>query len=165
MARPQNIHQKRSGFRIPKDYFSSLEASVLTNLKSDTYSKKTGFETPKAYLADFKLETPSEEKQTRVIRLKEMTKWIAAASIVAFAIVGAMYIDEISPKKDIQFSDLNNDMIERYLDTHLDSPDEFIDYENTSVKKLVEENITTLEDKDIIEYLNDKLEDQDFDND
>ncbi|NEV94029.1 hypothetical protein G3567_07705 [Psychroflexus sp. YR1-1] len=164
MIKTKNIHAKKSGFKVPENYFETLETSVLSKLKSDACVKKSGFKTPEDYFANFKLETPSEEHQTRVIHLREWGKWVAAAAIVAFAIIGALYIDEISPNQDIQFSDLNNDMIERYLDTYLDNPEEFIDYENTSVNKLVDQNITTLEDNDIIEYLNDNLEDEDFDN-
>ena len=34
----------------------------------------------------------------------------------------------------------------------------------STFKKIVEENINTSNDQDIIEYLDDKLEDQDFEN-
>lgn len=165
MAQKRNIHGKKPGFKVPEAYFSTLENSVLTKLKSNSYSEKSGFQTPKDYFRDFKLETPSEEKTIKVIPLKEWTKWMAAASIVACAVIGALYIDSISSDGNIQFSDLDNDMIENYLDEHLETPEEFIDYENTSIKNIVEQNIITLEDKDIIEYLNNKAEDQDFDND
>lgn len=165
MSQKHNIHEKNSEFKVPKGYFSSLEDSVLSKLKSDSYTEKTGFGTPKNYFTDFKLETPSKEKSGKVIRLREWSKWVAAASIVAGAIIGAIYIDSISPGKNLQFSDLDDAMIERYLDEHLETPEEFIDFENTSVQNIVEQNIITLNNQDIMEYLNDKLEDQDFDND
>lgn len=165
MSQKHNIYVENSGFKVPEDYFSSLEDSVLTKLKSDSCSERSGFKTPSGYFTDFKLETPSEEKSVKIIPLKEWTKWMAAASIVAFAIIGAIYIDSISPTKNIQFSDLDKDMIERYLEEHLETPEEFIDYENTSVKNIVEQNMISLKDKDILEYLNDKVEDQDYTND
>lgn len=165
MSQKHNIHVENSGFKVPEDYFSSLEDSVLTKFKSDSCSERSGFKTPSGYFTDFKLETPSEEKSVKIIPLKEWTKWMAAASIVAFAIIGAIYIDSISPTKNIQFSDLDKDMIERYLEEHLETPEEFIDYENTSVKNIVEQNMISLKDKDILEYLNDKVEDQDYTND
>lgn len=165
MAQKRNIHGKKPGFKVPEAYFNTLENSVLTKLKSNSYSEKSGFQTPKDYFRDFKLETPSEEKTVKVIPLKEWTKWMAAASIVACAVIGALYIDSISPVGNIQFSDLDNDMIERYLDDHLETPEEFIDYDNTSVINIVDQNIISLKDKDILEYLNDTIEDQDFDND
>lgn len=165
MTRKHNIELKNSGFKVPEAYFSTLEDSVLTKLKSNSISEKSGFQTPNGYFSDFKLETPSEEKTVKVIRLRNWSKWVAAASIVACAVIGAVYIDSISSNKNLQFSDLDRTMIENYLDEHLETPEEFIDYENTSVKNIVEQNIISLKDKDIIEYLNDKSEDQDFDND
>lgn len=166
MTRKQNIHEnKNSGFKVPKGYFDSLENSLLTKIKSDSYSEKSGFKTPSDYFTNFKLETPSEEKSAKVIQLRDWTKWMAAASIVALAVIGAMYIDSISPSKNLGFSDLDNDMIERYLDEHLETPEEFIDYENTSLENIIHKNIITLNNQDIMDYLNDKLEDQDYDDD
>jgi hypothetical protein len=164
MTRNKNIHENNSGYKVPKGYFDTLEESLVNKLKSSSYSEKSGFTVPTNYFSEFDLKTPSEETSPKVIRLKDWSKWIAAASIVAFAVIGAWYIDSISPGKNLQFSDLDNDMIERYLDYHLETPEDYIDYENTSVKKIVEENINTLNDQDIIEYLDDKLEDQVFEN-
>lgn len=158
------IQDKKSGFEVPKNYFETLEDSLLNKIKSEAHTEKSGFKIPKDYFSNFEVKIPSEEKPVKVIQLKEWTKWMVAASIVAFAVIGALYIDRISPSQNIQFSDLNNDMIERYLDNNLETPDEFIDFENTSVENLVNQNITELNDKEIIEYLNDKIEDQDFDN-
>lgn len=165
MKQKKNIQANKSGFNLPENYFDSLEDSVLAKLKSDSCAEKSGFSLPENYFADFKPETPSEEKSVKVIQLKEWMRWMAAASIVAFAVLGAIYIDSISPDKNIQFSDLEDDMIERYLDEHLETPEEFIDFENASVENIVEENILTLNDQDIMEYLNDKLDEQEFNDD
>lgn len=165
MAKKYNIHANKSGFKIPESYFNSIETYTLTKLKLNSYLEKSGFKIPKDYFDDFKLETPKVESSSKVIRLQKWTRWTAAAAIVALAILGAFYIDYISPRKNLQFSDLDKEMIENYLDYNLESPDEFIDYRNTSVQSLVEENINTLNDQDIMEYLNDKLEDQDIGDD
>ncbi|GAA0762153.1 hypothetical protein [Psychroflexus lacisalsi] len=164
MVDKRYIQDRKSGFKVSKDYFETLEDSLLNKIKSESYTEKSGFKIPNDYFSDFEVNIPSEEKPTKVIQLKEFSKWMVAASIVAIAVIGALYIDRISPNQNIQFSDLDNDMIERYLDYHLETPDEFIDFENTSVKKLVNQNISKLDDQEIIEYLNDKIEDQDFDN-
>lgn len=164
MAQKHNIHDKNSGFKVPEDYFSSLENSLVNKIKSKSFTEKSGFKTPDDYFTNFDIKTPSKEKSAKVIQLRDWSKWVVAASIVAFAVIGALYIDKISPNQNIQFSDLDNDMIERYLDNHLETPEEFIDYDNTSVENLVNENIIKLDDQEIIEYLNNKFEDQDFDN-
>jgi hypothetical protein len=57
-------------------------------------------------------------------------------------------------------------MIEDYLDYTMENPEDFIEYENTSsINTIVNDNIVNLKDNDILEYLNDEIEDQDFEND
>jgi hypothetical protein len=163
MNKSNNIQDKKSGFKVPENYFDSLENSVLDQIKSKEISKKTGFKTPQNYFSEFTVKLPVEKEETKVIALNSWTKWVAAASIIAVSILGALYIDSISPKKSLQFSDLDNDMIEQYFEYNLDSQDELIDLENTSIKGNLDTNISKLNDQDIIEYLNDKLDEQDYD--
>lgn len=158
----KNIENQKSGFKVPKAYFDTLEDSILDHQKSESITDKSGFKTPDDYFSDFEMKTPSENHSSKVIKLQDWGKWVAAASIVAFTVIGALYIDQISSTQNIQFSDLDNDMIERYLDDNIESPEEFIDYENTSLDNIINKNLTTLDDEDIIEYLNDKIEDQEF---
>jgi hypothetical protein len=56
-------------------------------------------------------------------------------------------------------------MIEDYLDYTMENPEEFIEYENTSsINTIINDNIVNLKNNDILEYLNDEIEDQDFEN-
>ncbi len=163
MKLKHNIHASgQSGFKVPTGYFETLEDSILEKVKRKSYPETSGFKVPDNYFEEFNLETPKPEKSVNVIQLNTWTRWIAAASIIVFIIAGAMYIDYISPGKNLEFSDLEDDIIEKYLDLHLETPDEFIDYDNTSLKNIIETNIITLKNQDIMDYLNDKLEDQDY---
>lgn len=167
MDKKNHIETSKSGFKVPKDYFDTLEDSVFSRLESESFTEKSGFKIPENYFSSFEVETPSSKTKApaKVIRLDLWSKWVAAASIVAIAVLGAIHIDSISPEKNIQFSDLDNDMIEEYLDYNMESPEDFIDYETTDLKNLVDKNIITLNNHDIMEYLNDKLDDQDLEND
>ncbi|WP_019039373.1 hypothetical protein [Psychroflexus tropicus] len=164
MKASKNTKENKLGFKVPKGYFESLEASVLNEVKTDHMTKKSGFKVPKTYFSDFNVDMPVEANDVKLIPFNPWKKWVAAASIVVAAVTGAFYIDSISVEKNIQFSDLDNDMIERYLEYNLESPDEFIDYNSTSIKKNLESNISELDDEDIFEYLDDKLEEQDYNN-
>ena len=163
MDSSNNIQKNKTGFRVPVDYFESVENSISNKIKTMEMSEKTGFQVPENYFEEFTLELPTKSKNSKVIPLNNWSKWVAAASIVAISVLGALYIDAISPKKNLQFSDLDNDMIEQYFEYNLDSQDELIDLENTSIKGNLDTNISKLNDQDIIEYLNDKLDEQDYD--
>lgn len=165
MLNNNTIQENKSGFKVPSGYWDTLEDSTLTHLKSRLVEQKSGFSVPKNYFDDFELQTPSKENTHKTVTLNTWTRWLAAASIAALAVVGALYIDHISPSKNLQFSDLDKDIIEDYLDEHLETPEEFIDYENTSIKTIINQNIISLQHQDIINYLDDKLDEQDYDND
>jgi hypothetical protein len=140
-----------------------LETTLLKNHKESVCTEKSGFKVPEDYFSSFELQTPKLEKEVKVVQLNNWTRWIAAAAIITFALISALYIDNISPGKNLEFSDLEDDIIEKYLDIHLETPDEFIDYDSTTLGNIIENNIITLNNQDIMDYLNDKLEDQDYD--
>jgi hypothetical protein len=157
-----NIQEKRTGFKVPKDYFESLDTTISKRIQNQSVSKKTGFKVPENYFDEFTVNLPQPQSAPKVIPINEWAKWVVAASIMAFAILGALYIDSISPKQDIQISDLDNEMIEDYLEFHLENPDEFIDSNSLSLDQMINDNLVNLENQDILNYLNDKIEDQDF---
>ena len=43
------LKNKGSGFKVPKGYFETIEAAVMTELIADRFPKKHGFTTPKGY--------------------------------------------------------------------------------------------------------------------
>jgi hypothetical protein len=165
MKHKSHINTSKSGFEVPEGYFDSIDQTMACKVKSKSENSNFGYKVPESYFKDFSLAVPLEESSSKVIKLKELSKWVAAASILAFAVLGALYINDISPDENLQFSDLDRDMIEDYLDYNLENPEEFIDYENTSsINSIVNDNIVNLKDNDILEYLNDEIEDQDYGN-
>lgn len=157
-----NIQEKRTGFKVPKNYFESLDATIQKRIQEDSVSKKAGFKVPENYFDEFTIQLPQIKSSPKVIRINELAKWMLAASIMAFAILGALYIDSISREQGIQISDLDKDLIEDYLEFHMENPDEFIDDESLSLDQMINDNLVNLENQDILNYLNEKIEDQDF---
>ncbi|PKG42336.1 hypothetical protein [Psychroflexus sp. MES1-P1E] len=165
MKHKSHINSSKSGFEVPEGYFDSIDQTMACKVKSKSENSNFGYKVPESYFKDFSLAVPLKESSSKVIKLKELSKWVAAASILAFAVLGALYINDISPDENLQFSDLDRDMIEDYLDYNMENPEEFIDYENTSsINSIVNDNIVNLKDNDILEYLNDEIEDQDYGN-
>ncbi|WP_127845081.1 hypothetical protein [Psychroflexus aestuariivivens] len=171
MKNKTNISGKKSGFKIPEHYFKELEARILEQKSQDseTSNISSGFNVPKDYFENFNLELPydSDEKQPRVIQLTPWLKWISAACIIGFGLFGTLYIDSISqPKNNLEFTDLDDDMIENYIDYNIENPEDFIDLnKNSNFDDLINKNIVNLKDQDILNYLDEHLEDNEFNED
>ena len=165
MKHKSHINTSKSGFKVPEGYFDSIDQTMACKVKSKSENSDFGYRVPESYFNDFSLSAPPKESTSKVIKLKELSRWVAAASILAFAVLSALHIDDISPDENLQFSDLDRDMIEDYLDYTMENPEEFIEYENTSsINTIINDNIVNLKNNDILEYLNDEIEDQDFEN-
>jgi len=165
MKHKSHINTSKLGFKVPEGYFDSIDQTMACKVKSKSENSDFGYRVPESYFNDFSLSAPPKESTSKVIKLKELSRWVAAASILAFAVLSALHIDDISPDENLQFSDLDRDMIEDYLDYTMENPEEFIEYENTSsINTIINDNIVNLKDNDILEYLNDEIEDQDFEN-
>jgi|GEM_PF-883387 hypothetical protein len=165
MKHKSHINTSKLGFKVPEGYFDSIDQTMACKVKSKSENSDFGYRVPESYFNDFSLSAPPKESTSKVIKLKELSRWVAAASILAFAVLSALHIDDISPDENLQFSDLDRDMIEDYLDYTMENPEEFIEYENTSsINTIINDNIVNLKNNDILEYLNDEIEDQDFEN-
>lgn len=80
---------KKSGFKVPKDYFETLEDDVFAKLTTDDFEIETGFEVPNNYFDGLEnqilAKISSEEKEVKVIPLR--TKIANFASIAAAACI------------------------------------------------------------------------------
>jgi hypothetical protein len=165
MKNKTHLNTSKSGFKVPQNYFDTVDKTMACHVKSESENRNLGYKVPENYFNDFRPAVPSKESSSKVRKLKELSRWSAAASILAFTVFGALYINDMSLDKNVQFSDLDRDVIEDYLDHTMENPEEFIEYENTSsINSIVNDNILNLKNNDILEYLNDEIEDQDFNN-
>lgn len=77
---------KETGFRVPKDYFDTLEDTVLSHNKLKERSSESGFKTPDNYfdnLEDTILSKVSEKEKPKVISIFSKRNLIYASSIAA----------------------------------------------------------------------------------
>lgn len=108
-------HIKDQGFKVPKDYFETLEDQIMSNITLDTQIPKArtpGFETPKDYFNTLednifnKLETPQE---TKVIPLFKKRNLLYFSSIAAVLLVMlAIFVNTDSEALDY-------DLVENYI--------------------------------------------------
>lgn len=171
MKNKTNISGKKSGFKTPEHYFDDLEARILkqTSKNSELEKIQSGFKVPEDYFENFSIELPqdSDKEQSRVIQLSPWLKWVSAACIIGFGLLGTLYIDHISqPKSNLEFTDLDDETIENYIDFNIENPEDYIEIDETSnFNHLINQNIVNLEDQDILNYLDEHLEDNDFNED
>lgn len=115
-----------SGFKAPKDYFESLEDSIMHAIKEDEISEKvtaSGMQPPKGYFENLEnsiLSKVLEEKsQPKVISLFSKQNLLYASSIAAaLVIMLSVYFNQ----DDITFDTIDVELVENYiLDQNIDS--------------------------------------------
>ena len=76
---------KNTGFKVPKDYFGSLEDAILTDLKLKEMAPETGYKVPENYFESLEHKITNAivpEKEVKVIKL---FTWRKAAYVSAVA--------------------------------------------------------------------------------
>ena len=108
-------HIKNQGFKVPKDYFETLEDQIMSNITLDTQISKAetpGFETPKDYFNTLednifnKLETPQE---TKVIPL------FKKRNILYFSSIAAVLLLMLTIFVNTDSEELDYDLVENYI--------------------------------------------------
>ncbi|MFI1743741.1 hypothetical protein [Thalassobellus sediminis] len=82
-----NIHNiNETGFKVPKDYFDTLEDAILSNIKLKELSSDSGFKTPKDYfktLEDRIIEKTSTKETPKVISLFNRRNLVYLSGVAA----------------------------------------------------------------------------------
>ena len=148
------------GFNAPKNYFKTIEDSVIANIAEQGFNKDTAFHTPDNYFENFeeklfsKLGTP--KKEVKVIslrsRLLKIIPTAAAASVLLF--IGLNYFsNSVNNTFDsISSEELENWFDESYTEFNANTSIEFVDADFTEMNII--ENESSVEDEDILEYFN-----------
>lgn len=130
------------GFRVPEDYFESMESKMAARLKDGS---RNGFKVPEGYFEDFKVKLPTDSVSSIEGRSKGVYKlnrseakkliWMAAAATILL-FFGVKYMStsekaldwedleqaEISSWIESDLTDLNAyDIAEAYPDVELDA--------------------------------------------
>ncbi|MFD0989607.1 hypothetical protein ACFQ1R_05830 [Mariniflexile jejuense] len=110
----QNI--KKTGFKVPKDYFESLEDSILSDLKLKELSPKSGYTTPDNYfntLEDNIINTINQTKEVKVVKLITWRKAAYATAVAASLIL--MINVFFNNTKNITIDTIETASIENYI--------------------------------------------------
>jgi len=107
----QNLHNvKKSGFKVPQNYFEDFEDSILTQAKLKNLVNTSGFKTPKNYLNNFSV---SVKKETKVISIFSNRNILSVSSIAAaIALFFSLNIFNNSP---LSLNDLDTTTVENYI--------------------------------------------------
>ena len=143
----------KKGFKVPEDYFESLDERLLTRLKGNS---KKGFHVPEGYFEDFEVkppvETGSEADPQRVFKLKrpdvKKLMWMtAAASILLF--FGVKY--SITNQSVMGWEDLEQAELSYWIESDLS---ELNEYDIAEAYPDVELNAPTISNEELNAYLN-----------
>lgn len=108
-------HIKDQGFKVPKDYFETLEDQIMSNIALDTQISKAeipGFETPKDYFNTLednifnKLETPQETKIIPLFKKRNILYFSSIAAVLLIML--AIFVNTDS-------EELDYDLVENYI--------------------------------------------------
>ncbi len=130
-----NLHNiKDTGFKTPKNYFDSLEDSIMNQIKLIEKVENTGFKVPGNYFEslDYNLFDKVAQKPKVISLFTKRNLFYASSIAAALVLTFSIFIN----KDDITFDDLEITSIENYLyDEDIDS------YEIASL--LTEEELIT----------------------
>jgi len=145
-------------FSVPDDYFNAIEDNVLSKIIEEQLPGKFTYNVPDNYFENFEERLFSNAEfsktPTKVISLKSrILKYIptaAAASILLF--IGLNIFTAKDPFNTISTDDLDSWFDENYIDYSTVNTIDFVDTDFTE-RNILEDDIS-LEDEDILEYLN-----------
>ncbi|MFI2742858.1 hypothetical protein ACG2LH_08970 [Zhouia sp. PK063] len=152
-----NLHNK-SGFKIPKDYFQSLEEGLLTKLSEEKLPKKSGFKTPNGYFKQLenRILKQTTHKPKVIALYKKAWYAVAATAAIIIAFLGYQNYTISKSSTDIASTEIMQYVNEGYI--NIDSDDIMALFDTQDLQNV---NLTSnnLKDSDIIDYLNDNIDD------
>jgi hypothetical protein len=158
--------KKHKGFKTPEGYFDSLTDRILDQVgeESQAVPENEGFGMPDNYFESFndKLKARMEPKETKVVQMRSYRQyWVAAASIAAIFLL--VVVIPWGGTEESSFDALASADIEAYLDEGELGLSSYELAEYIPENALEEDDIMelSLEDENIMEYLDDTIDDID----
>ena len=106
---------KETGFKVPKDYFDSVEDNVFHAIKLKELSEESGFKTPDNYfdtIEDAILSKVSEKENTKVISIFNRRNLIYASGIAAAVL---LLLNLSLFEKKTGWEDIEAETVENYI--------------------------------------------------
>lgn len=154
-----NLHNiKKTGFKVPKDYFDNFEDTILSHVNLKELATNPGFKTPENYFETLEnkiIDKISEKENSKVIQLFSKRNLLYVSGIAASILL--LFNLSIFQKKS-NWSKLDTKTVENYIiDEQVSS------YEIASLlseDELIEENFINhnLKNENIESYLLDNLD-------
>jgi len=155
----KNNIKKENGFKVPENYFESIEDRFFDEIKIDKLPDKEGFNIPEDYFESIednvfeKINSEKElilNKETKVILLRErvVKRLILVAIAASFLIFsGIIYFNN----QKLNFDKLAQNDIENWIDENINEIDSYTItdvYQDTAL-----EDISSFDDDELIDYL------------
>lgn len=154
-----NSHNiKRTGFKVPEDYFDNLEDTILSHVKLEELATNSGFKAPENYFENLEnqiIDKVSDKETSKVISLFSKRNLVYTSGIAAAILL--LFNLSIFQKKS-KWSTLDIETVENYI-----IDEQMTSYEIAyllSDEQLIEENFINhdFNDENIEAYLLDNLD-------
>lgn len=107
---------KETGFKVPKDYFGSLEATILTDLKLKEQAPESGYKVPDNYFDSLEQKITNAivpEKEVKVIKLFTWRKAAYMSAVAASLIL--MFNIFFNNTNNVTIENIETANIENYI--------------------------------------------------
>ncbi|WP_159022992.1 hypothetical protein [Formosa sp. L2A11] len=110
----KDLHNdKNTGFKIPKDYFTNLEDTILSEAKLQEKIPNHGFKIPDNYFDGLEDQILTKLDAKPKVRTLNIKPWAYAASIAAC--LALMFTLTFSKEQTHSISSINNDSLESFI--------------------------------------------------
>ena len=121
-------HIKHSGYKVPKDYFDTLDNTIIDSIASNKFkTESSGFNIPTDYfdtLEEKIMNTVSNnKKEAKVISLFNKKNLIYISGIAAAALI---FISIYISKETVTFDSIEMELVENYLYTESISSEDLL---------------------------------------
>ncbi|RLJ62477.1 hypothetical protein CLV86_2083 [Lacinutrix venerupis] len=101
---------KKTGFKVPQNYFEEFENSILTEAKLKNLVIDSGFKAPEGYLDNFSVPI---EKETKVISIFSKKNMLLVSSIAAAIVL--FFSLNVFDNSPLSFDDLDTTTVDNYI--------------------------------------------------
>lgn len=155
----KSITQNKNGFSTPENYFDSVEDTVFSKIKEQSFSKENAFTAPKDYFENFedslfeKINFPKKEVKVISLRARLLKVIPAAAAASVLLFIGLNYF---SFSDTASFESISSEELENWLDeSYINNASSTVNFVDADFKDSnVLEEVSSIKDEDILEYLN-----------
>ena len=171
MKTQKNKYNPDSGFKVPENYFGSLEEKLMQRLNEEKSGnipvKGSGFTVPEDYFENLENRILSRvtEDKPKVIKLfkKEYIFYAAAVAAIFVLMLGNFF--QTSQQQTLGWDDIEISAMENYFDDSYNmgyiewSTSEYSDFIVEDANIIHEDNFREVDNEAVFDYLDENIED------